>query len=151
MAERASSPLRRRSANCHTDSPATTKTCFDRRRDSVSCGTVDACEYQQIVSSSTIRIESRSQSSSRIRRPSMLTKWIEMKACEHIAAPAHSIARLANRPDDTSPHISAERLRDADAGVDCRWPRKYSVDAPLHRLSRRHERCQRYAKENRDQ
>jgi hypothetical protein len=82
MAERASSPLRRRSANRHTYSPATTKTCFDRRRDSVSRGTVDACEYQQVVSSATIRIESRGESPACIRRPSMLTKWIEVKARE---------------------------------------------------------------------
>ena len=77
----------------------------------------------------------------------MLTKWIEMKAREYIAATAHSIARPANTTDHSSSHISAERLRDSNAGVNCRGTREYSVDAALYRLASRDNRTQQECRE----
>lgn len=65
----------------------------------------------------------------------MLTKWIEMKAREYIAATAHSIARPTNSSDHASSHIGAQRLSDADAGMNCRGPSEYSVDAAFYRLA----------------
>jgi hypothetical protein len=81
----------------------------------------------------------------------MLTKRIEMKSREHIGATAHSFARPTDRTRYSSPDISAKWLRDADACVNCRGSRKYSVDSTFDSLGLRHVRAQGEASDKRHQ
>lgn len=126
-----SPPLRSGSADYHADASSASQTQLEGRRSSVVNRTVETEQQQEIRSRFFVAVESARNAATAIRRPTALTKRIEVEACDSIDSPAQPIATESHSCDDPCSNVRAGRDCEAGSEVESADPRDNPIEARL--------------------